>query len=48
MDGKKFPSIFFLKLAYHLVVSASFKGFGETVGSYGQNLQGKNETFSEA
>ena len=40
--------LFYLKLAYHLVVSASFKGCGETVGSYGQNLQGKNETFSEA
>ena len=40
--------LFSLKLACHLVVSASFKKFGETVGSYGQNLQGKNETFSEA
>ena len=40
--------LFYLKLACHLVVSASFKKFGETVGSYGQNLQGKKETFSEA
>ena len=38
----------YLKLACHLVVNASFKKFGETVGSYGQKLQGKNETFSEA
>ena len=37
--------LFYLKLACHLVVSASFKRFGETVGSYGQNLQGKNKTF---
>ena len=28
--------LFYLKLACHLVVSASFKKFGETVGSYGQ------------
>ena len=40
--------LFYLKLACHLVVSASSKRFGETVGSYGQNLQGKNETYSEA
>ena len=40
--------LFYLKLARHLVVSASFKKFGETVGSYGKNLQGKNETLSEA
>ena len=33
--------LFYLKLACHLVVSASSKRFGETVGSYGQNLQGK-------
>ena len=40
--------LFCLKLACHLVVSASFKKFGETVGSYERNLQGKKETFSEA
>ena len=47
MDGISF--LFHLKLACHLVVSASFKRFGETVGSYRQNLQGKKkESFSEA
>ena len=40
--------LFYLKLACHLVASTSFKRFGEIVSSYGQNLQGKNETFSEA
>ena len=39
MDGISF--LFHLKMACHLVVSASFKRFGETVGSYRQNLQGK-------
>ena len=37
--------LFYLKLACHLVVSASF---GETVGSYRQNLHEKEETVSEA
>jgi len=47
MDGISF--LFHLKLACHLVVSASFKRFGETVGSYRQNLQRKKkESFSEA
>ena len=44
MDGTGFL-LFYLKLASHLVVSASFQGFGETVGSHGQNLQAKEETF---
>ena len=44
MDGTGFL-LFYLKLASHLVVSASFKGFGETVGSHGQNLQAEEETF---
>ena len=44
MDGTGFL-LLDLKLASHLVVSASFKGFGETVGSHGQNLQAKEETF---
>ena len=43
----KFPS-FFWKLARHLVVDVSFKRFAETVGSYGQNLRGEKENFSEA
>ena len=47
MDDISF--LFHLKLVCHLVVSASFKRFGETVGSYRQNLQRKKkETFSEA
>ena len=47
MDGISF--LFYLRLACHLVVSASFKRFGETVGNYRQNLQGKKkESFSEA
>ena len=41
MDGISF--LFYLKLECHLVVSASFKRFGETVGSYRQNLQGKKK-----
>ena len=41
MDGISF--LFHLKLACHLVVSASFKRFGETVGSYRQNLQRKKK-----
>ena len=41
MDGISF--LFYLRLACHLVVSASFKRFGETVGSYRQNLQGKKK-----
>ena len=32
--------LFYLKLACHLVVNASF---GETVGSYRQNLHGKKK-----
>ena len=28
-----------------MLVSASFKRFGETVGSHGQNLQAKEDTF---
>ena len=28
-----------------ILVSASFKRFGETVGSHGQNLQAKEDTF---
>ena len=39
MDGISF--LFHLKLACHLVVSTCFKRFGETVGSYRQNLQRK-------
>ena len=47
MDGVSF--LFHLKLECHLVVSACFKKFGETVGSYRQNLQRKKkESFSEA
>ena len=41
MDGISF--LFHLKLACHLVVSACFKRFGETVGSYRQNLQRKKK-----
>ena len=41
MDGISF--LFHLKLACHLVVSASFKRFGETVGCYRQNLQRKKK-----
>ena len=41
MDGINF--LFYLRLACHLVVSASFKIFGETVGSYRQNSQGKKK-----
>ena len=37
--------LFHLKLACHLVVSASFKRFGETVGSYRQNLRGKERNL---
>ena len=44
-DGwHRFPSILFVS-ACHLVVSASFNRFGETVGSHGENLQAKEETF---
>ena len=39
MDGVSF--LFHLKLTCHLVVSTCFKRFGETVGSYRQNLQRK-------
>ena len=41
MDGISF--LFHLKLACHLVVSTCFKRFGETVGSYRQNLQRKKK-----
>ena len=41
MDGISF--LFHLKLECHLVVSACFKKFGETVGSYRQNLQRKKK-----
>ena len=43
MDGTGFL-LFYLKLSCHLVVSASFKRFGEIVGSQGQNLQAKSAT----
>ena len=47
MDDISF--LFYLRLACHLVVSACFKRFGKTVGSYRQNLQRKKkESFSEA
>ena len=38
-------SFYFICIACHLVVSASFNRFGETVGSHGENLQAKEEPF---
>ena len=39
--------LFYLKLACQLLVNANFKrrGFGETVGCHGQNLQGGKKAF---
>ena len=44
MDGTGFL-LLYLKLASHLVVSASFKGFGETVGVMGKIYKRKKRLF---
>ena len=48
MDGTGFL-LFYLKLACHLVVSASFKSFGEIVGSTAwEKFTSQRRDFSEA